>query len=309
MVYGTNLLQALPAPRQTEKAIQQLDFLVAIDVLPAEITGWSDVVLPESTYLERFDDAWAPAYKEPFIAMRQPAVEPMYDSKPGWWIARELGTRLGLHDYFDWNHPSEVVRWRVEAAHQSFAKLLTNGVITGPRTPVCEEEGLALSFDTPSKKIELFSATLASAGFDPIPNYTAHAQPPDGMYRLLFGRAPTHTFGRTANNRLLGSVFGENEVWINAAVARTLDVKNGERVVLENQDGVRSAPVKTKVTERIRGDCVYMVHGCGHSANGLKFAKGRGASDSELVTRYETAPIMGGTGMSVNFVRVLRAEA
>jgi thiosulfate reductase/polysulfide reductase chain A len=309
MVYGTNLLQALPAPRQTEKAIQQLDFLVAIDVLPAEITGWSDVVLPESTYLERFDDAWAPAYKEPFIAMRQPAVEPMYDSKPGWWIARELATRLGLHDYFDWNHPSEVVRWRVEAAHQSFAKLLTNGVITGPRTPVCEEEGLALSFDTPSKKIELFSATLASAGFDPLPNYKAHTQPPDGMYRLLFGRAPTHTFGRTANNRLLGSVFGENEVWINAAVARTLDVKNGERVVLENQDGVRSAPVKTKVTERIRGDCVYMVHGWGHSANGLKFAKGRGASDSELVTRYETDPIMGGTGMSVNFVRVLRAEA
>ena len=125
----------------------------------------------------------------------------------------------------------------------------------------------------------------------------------------LFGRAPTHTFGRTANNRILGSVFGENEVWINAVVARTLDVKNGERVVLENQDGVRSAPVKTKVTERIRGDCVYMVHGWGHSANGLKFAKGRGASDSELVTRYETDPIMGGTGMSVNFVRVLRAEA
>lgn len=309
MVYGTNLLQALPAPRQTETAIQQLDFLVAIDVLPAEITGWSDVVLPESTYLERFDDAWAPAYKEPFIAVRQPAVEPMYDSKPGWWIARELATRLGLHDYFDWNHPSEVVRWRVEAAHQSYAKLLTDGVITGPRTPVCEEDGLALSFDTPSKKIELFSATLASAGFDPLPNYTAHGQPPDGMYRLLFGRAPTHTFGRTANNRLLGSVFGENEVWINAAVARTLDVKNGERVILENQDGVRSAPVKTKVTERIRGDCVYMVHGWGHSANGLKFAKGRGASDSELVTRYETDPIMGGTGMSVNFVRVLRAEA
>lgn len=309
MAYGTNLLQALPAPRQTEKAIQQLDFLVAIDVLPAEITGWSDVVLPESTYLERWDDAWAPAYKEPFIALRRPAVEPMYDSKPGWWIARELATRLGLHDYFDWNEPSEVVRWRVEAAKQDFRTLLVNGVVTGPRAPVSEEEGLALSFDTPSKKIELFSATLAGAGFDPIPNYRPHAQPPEGMYRLLFGRAPTHTFGRTANNRLLGSVFGENEVWINAAIAKTLEVKNGERVVLENQDGVRSAPVKAKVTERIRGDCVYMVHGWGHSANGLKFAKGRGASDSELVTRYETDPIMGGTGMSVNFVRVLRAEA
>ena len=315
MVYGTNLMQALPAPKETEKAIQQLDFLVAIDVLPAEITGWADVVLPESTYLERFDDAWAPAYKEPFIAIRQPAVAPMYESKPGWWIASELAHRLNLGDYFDWKDPADVVKWRVEAAGQSFAKLRAQGVVTGPRVPVAEEEGLALSFDTPSKKIELFSSTLAGAGFDPIPNYTPHPQPPDGMFRLLFGRAPTHTFGRTTNNRLLGSVFGENEVWINAVAARALagfedkPLKSGDYIVLENQDGERSTRVRAKVTERIRGDCVYMVHGWGHTSKGLNFAKGRGASDSNLVTRYATDPIMGGTGMNVNFVRVLRAEA
>ena len=314
MVYGTNLMQSLPAPKETEKSIQQLDFLVAIDVLPAEITGWSDVVLPESTYLERFDDVWAPSYKEPFIAIRQPAVEPMYESKPGWWIARELASRLGLGGYFDWKDPLEVVRWRVEAAGHDFAKLRREGVIAGPRAPVAEEEGLALSFDTPSKKIELFSSALASAGFDPLPNYTPHAEPPDGMFRLLFGRAPTHTFGRTTNNRLAASVFAENELWINTVAANSLSgfedkpLKSGDSIVLENQDGVRSAPIKAKVTERIRGDCVYMVHGWGHSSNGLKFAKGRGASDSELVTKYVTDPIMGGTGMNVNFVRLLRAE-
>ena len=54
MVYGTNLMQSLPDPAHTAKAIQELDFIAAIDVLPAEITGWSDVVLPESTYLERY---------------------------------------------------------------------------------------------------------------------------------------------------------------------------------------------------------------------------------------------------------------
>lgn len=315
MVYGTNLIQALPAPKQTEKAIQGLDFLVAIDVLPAEITGWSDIVLPEATYLERLDDVWAPAYKEPFIALRQPAVEPMYQSKPGWWIAHELATRLGLGDYFDWKDPLEIIRWRVEAAGQSFARLREHGVINGQRVPVAEEEGVALSFDTPSKKIELFSAALAAAGFDPIPNYTPHAQPPDGMFRLLMGRAPTHTFGRMANNRLAGAVLPENEIWINPVAAKALSgfedrpLKSGETVVLVNQDGVRSLPIKAKVTERIRGDCVYMVHGWGHSANGMKFAKRRGASDSELVTRFETDPIMGGTGMNVNFVRLLRAEA
>jgi thiosulfate reductase/polysulfide reductase chain A len=314
MVYGTNLLQALPAPQQTMAAIEALDFLVTVDVLPVEIAGWSDVVLPESTYLERFDDAWAPAYKEPFIAVRQPAVEPMFDSKPGWWIAKELAKRLGVTSAFDWNEPSEVVRWRVEAAGHDFDQLLRDGVILGDRLPVAEEEGLALSFDTPGGKAELFSSTLAAAGFDPLPNYTPHPQPPDGMFRLLSGRAPTHTFGRTANNRLLSSVFPENEVWINSVAARAIagldePLKSGDRVVLENQDGVRSAPIRARVTERIRGDCVYMVHGWGHKANGLKYAKGRGASDSDLTTRYATDPIMGGTGMNVNFVRVLKAEA
>jgi thiosulfate reductase/polysulfide reductase chain A len=61
-VYGTKLLQALPNPQETMEAIQALDFIVSIDVLPAEICGWSDVVLPECTYLERCDDVWSPAY-------------------------------------------------------------------------------------------------------------------------------------------------------------------------------------------------------------------------------------------------------
>ena len=52
MVYGTNVIQSLPNPRQTKEAIQKLDFIVSIDVLPAEICSWSDVVLPECTYLD-----------------------------------------------------------------------------------------------------------------------------------------------------------------------------------------------------------------------------------------------------------------
>ncbi|HYM62278.1 MAG TPA: molybdopterin-dependent oxidoreductase [Thermoanaerobaculia bacterium] len=315
LVYGTNLIQSLPDPRNTEKAIKQLDFIATIDVLPAEIAGWSDVVLPESTYLERFDDVWSPAYKQPFIAVRQPAVAPMHDSKPGWWIARELANRLGLGDSFAWKDPVEHAEWRVKASGHDFRELLSKGVILGATVPVAEEEGLALSFDTPSKKIELVSSQLAAAGFDSLPNYTPHDEPPPGMFRLLFGRAPMHTFGRTTNNRFLGSVYDENEVWINSLAAKSLTgfeerpLRSGDRIVLENQDGIRSAPVKAKVTERIRGDAVFMVHGFGHTAKGLTFAKGRGASDSGLVTRYETDPVMGGTGMNVNFVRILRAEA
>lgn len=45
-----------------------------------------------------------------------------------------------------------------------------------------------------------------------------------------------------------------------------------------------SDPIKVKATERIRTDCVYLVHGFGHTAKGLKRARGKGASDAQLIT-------------------------
>jgi thiosulfate reductase/polysulfide reductase chain A len=310
MVYGSNLPMALPNPQQTYQAIEQLEFLVTVDVLPAEIVGWSDVVLPEATYLERCDELLNPYYRQPYVAVRQPAVEPMYESRPGWWIARELANRLGLDSFFPWKDSVEYAKTRLTAAGYDCEVLQRDGVVLGPPQPLYFDEGAPAEFYTDSGKIELYSARLASLGFDPMPTWHEDEveDPPTGYYRLLFGRAPSHTFGRTTNNRLLSEVHDENAVWVNRAVARRWGLRDGERVYLQNQDGVRStftAPVK--VTERIHPDAVYVVHGYGHTAKGLRFAHGRGIDDNQLVTRYRTDPIMGGTGMNVNFVTFVRA--
>ncbi len=314
LVYGTNLIQSLPNPAQTIKAIQALDFMVAIDVMPAEICGWADVVLPEATYLERCDELWAPYNDKPFVAVRQKVVEPMYDTKPGWWIAKELAHRIGLADYFPWKDSEEYAKHRVEAAGLSCEELQTKGVILGEPQPTTVEEGLGLSFDTPSGKVELYSETLEQLGFDPMPVFRPHAEPPPGHFRLIFGRSPVHSFSRTTNNRVLSSVHPENDVWINTSAAKALPafadrpLKTGDKIVLINQDGVRSDPVSVRVTERIRGDCVYMVHGFGLKNRRQRRSFGKGASDARLITRYAVDPLMGGTGMNVNFVRVERAE-
>ena len=100
----------------------------------------------------------------------------------------------------------------------------------------------------------------------------------------------------------------ENEIWVNADVAVRYGLKAGDRVRLKNQDGVVSDPIKARPTQAIRPDCVYMVHGFGHSTKMMKKAYRRGASDSQLITRYATDPLMGGTGMNVNFV-TLEQEA
>jgi len=307
-VYATNLLQALPGQEETIRAIQQLDLMVVVDVVPSEIAGWADVVLPESVYLERWDDPNTEAFREPFVSLRQPVVAPPADQKPNWWIARELAVKLGLAAFYPWTTIEEYLDARFQKAGLSLAQMKSQGVVVAPHRPINVEEGHALEFPTPSGKVEFWSAQLAAKGHDPVPRYQPHDEPPPGHFRLLFGRAPVHTFSRTQTNPILDDAMSENEVWVNADVARRWGLENGRPIRLVNQDGVVSDPVKVKATERIRTDCVYIVHGFGHTARGLKRTVGKGASDAQLVTRYAVDPLMGGTGMNVNFV-TFRVEA
>ncbi len=309
-VYGSNLLQSLPQPEKTVQALEALDFTVAIDVIPNEITGWADVVLPESVYLERYDDLHAPAFREPFVALRQPVVEPLEGTKPGWWIAKELSGRLGLSAFTPWGDDVEgYLDARLQAMGHSLEGMKDTGVIHGDPQPVYIEDGIEPEFETPSGKIELYSQQLMDAGLSPVPEYRVKEAPGAGQFRLLFGRAPAHTFGRTTNNRFLSRVYDKNKVWVNANRAQELGISNGDLVNLKNQDGVEVGPIEVRATQAIRPDCVYMVHGYGHSDPRLRFGYGRGVDDAQLVTRVAIDPEMGGTGLFANFVSLERVQS
>lgn len=307
IVYGCNVPLTLPDPRRTIEVMQQLDFVVAIDTMPAEVTGYADVVLPENTYLERYDDIDNGPYRVPFVALRQPAIASMYDSRPGWWIAKTLGDKMGLGQFFPWKDAEDYLATRLEKSGLSFEQLKKDGVLVGQAQPIYDDSP-QMTFKTPSGKIELFSQQLADAGLQPMPEYEPPEEPPTGYFRLLFGRSPVHTFSRTTNNRRLLEVVPENELWINTEMARQLGYRNGDRVMLENQDSVKTGPIKLRVTERIRQDCVFMVHGFGREDRRLKAGFGKGAADSRLVTRVKRDPAMGGTGMNVNFVTLYRVQ-
>jgi thiosulfate reductase/polysulfide reductase chain A len=301
-VYATNLINALPNQDETIKAIQNLDLLVVVDVIPSEIAGWADVVLPESVYLERYDDLHSSPFKEQFLDIRQPVVESPNDQKPNWWIAKKLADKLGVGNYFPWKNIEEYLDFRLQKIGTNLETLKKKGVIHGKKVPIYFEEGIEPKFNTPSGKIEFFSPQLQAAGFDPVPKYKKPDAPPPGYFRLLFGRSPVHSFSRTQSNRILMDMMDENEIWVNNDIAKQYGLKNAQHIKLKNQDGVVSNKIKVKVTERIRTDCVYMVHGFGHNSRMLKGAYGKGASDSQLITKYVNDPIMGGTGMNVNFV-------
>jgi len=310
MVSGTNLVASVPLKAQLAKALQSLELLVVVDTMPMEITGYADVVLPECTYLERYDDIRATAHREPTLSLRMPAVEPKNQTKPAWWIAKELGERLGLGAYFNYKDYSEVLDWQLKQVGSSLEEMQRIGVkkVARKSSPYIEP-GTIHTFKTASGKIQLYSHELEEAGFDPLPVFTKHPEPEEGFYRLIYGRAPMHTFSRTANNPNLVALMPENSVWVNPRVANLWGLKKDQYVWLKNQDGaVSNFPVKVRMTERIRWDSVYIVHGFGHHHKPLKLAYGRGVSDTELITNVMFDPIMGGTGMRGNFITFLTKD-
>jgi thiosulfate reductase / polysulfide reductase chain A len=305
IVTGTNLLKAMPNQKETLEAIGKLDLLVAVDVMPMETVMMADVILPECSYLERHDALAVGKGRSLTISLRQPAVAPLYESKPGWWIARELANRLDLGEYFPYQTLEDKIKAQCKLWEVNYEDLKKVGTITVPNsstpyiTPLTPAE-----FKTTSGKIELYSNELKEKGFDPVPVYTRHPVPAEGEFRLIYGRSPVHTFSRTVNNPELNELYPENEVWVNAARARELGMKSGDYVTLLNQDGMRSNRILVKATQRIRKDCVYLVHGFGSTSSSLTRAFKKGADDQGLITRYAVDPICGSTGMHVNFVRL-----
>ena len=312
IVNATNLLSTVPDMNNTLKAIQNLDLLVAVDTMPMEITGWADVVLPECTYLERYDALRAAPHRKPAIALRMPAAEPLNNTKPGYEIARDLSKKLGLGSYFPFEKQEDIIEWQLKKIGSSLEEMKATGVKTFERDAddLYFTEDEKVEFPTDSGKIELYSSYFEQYGFDPLPKYVPHEEPSEGFYRLIYGRAPMHTFGRTSNNPNLTDLMGENKVWINPKIAKEWGLKDDQEIWLKNQDGaVTDFPVKVRITERIRWDSVYIVHGFGHTQKQMTRCFGKGASDTRLVTKVLVDPIMGGTGMRGNFVTFLTEKA
>ena len=114
-----------------------------------------------------------------------PAVEPMYQTKPAWWIAKQLGERLGLGEYFNYKDYAEVLDWQLKQAGSSLAELKTIGVKkTARKTSPYIEPGTVHQFKTATGKIHLYSHEMEAAGFSPLPVFTQHPEPQEGFYRL-----------------------------------------------------------------------------------------------------------------------------
>ena len=292
-----NPIQSLPDRSKTLEAFGKMDFIATVDIIMNDTAWYSDVVLPEASYLERYDPL-LPVGNKAFI--RQPVVEPQGEAKSALWIYKQLGERLGLGDFFQYEDEEDYIRQQLEPLGVSLEEVKEKGYAEMPES---EHDG-EITFNTPSGKIEVYSETLKNAGFSPWPTWEEPPFPTADEFYLLTGKVAQHTQFGTQNNQLLHKYSDEPRLWMNAKIAAKLGIEDGDWVEITSPVG--KAHSLLLATEAIRPDCVYLTPGYGHISKGLKTAFGVGASDSALHVTY-TDPISGGQALSQTFVTVKKA--
>ena len=227
-------------------------------------------------------------------------IEPQGEAKSALWVFKELGTRLGLGDFFQYKDEEDYINQQLAPTGISLGELRLHGSV---ETGTGDENDI-YQWSTPSGKIELFSASLEKNNFDPLPVWQEPPLPKAGEFYLLTGKVGQHTQFGTQNNQLLHKYQDAPRLWMAAEAAETLGLKDWDMVEVTSPVG--SVKVALEVTTAIRSDCVYLTPGFGHLSMGLRTAYGVGASDSALHVTY-TDPISGGQALSQTFVSVKKA--
>jgi thiosulfate reductase / polysulfide reductase chain A len=274
---------AMPDPQAQKEAFDNCDLLVAIDTHYSEFAWYADVILPESTYLERDNPICLQKGPKPRLAVRRQVVEPVFDTKAGWEIFKQLADRLDIGEHFPYTTINDLYAWQLEGTGHTIEDFAEKGFIPLTDKPVMyDPEKLDGQFKTPSGKIEIISEKLTKAGFESLKPYVSPDKPAKGQFRLVYGRSAVHTHGHTINNPLLHELMPENSLWINTKVAARMNVNEGDLVDVIASNGVTETG-QAHVTDFIHPECVYTVHGFGRQVPLQTKAYHAGFSDQKLM--------------------------
>ena len=324
VITRSNPMQTMTDRTKVEKVLKAMDLVVVCDVYISETAAFADIVLPESTYLEREEAIFDYSSKSPTYSIRQPVVKTIGDSKPCWQIWRELAVKMGLGEYYKWTNMEDFQLAQLKGDKAEFARLKQDGWLEYgdsplllrekkmvaafskryPNARVPDSDGTytsALQFATPSGKIELTSAHVEEmAPGRGVIRYREVKFKKDDELFFIQGKVAIHTNGATHNIPFLHNLMPDCSLWIHPDTAKKLNVKTGDNIRIFNELG--SEEGTALVTPGIRSDTVFAYMGFGSKNKELKRAYNRGIHCGHLLPDV-TAPVCGmslhTTGVSV----------
>jgi len=261
IAYRFDPIAAFPDPDEQRRVLDNLDLLVSIDVNYSDTAWYADVILPESTYLERSNIIATQKGPKPGFVMRRQAMEPRYESKPAWEIFTLLAERMGVGQYFAYKSIEDIWNYQLAGTGVKIEDFGAKGLVGLTKDPIMMPRD-AIKFTTASGKIELVSSKLEKVGFHSFAPYVTPKKPAEGFFRLTFGRTAVHAHAQSQNNPYLNEIVPENSLWINTDEAVKLGIKNGDMVEVSAEG--YSGNIRAYVTPYIHPEAVFMLHGFGN---------------------------------------------
>ncbi len=299
-------LMGYPEPDRMKQIFDNLDLLVSVTFTWCDTAWYADVVLPMSPYLERENVIAAKNHLKPYFFMRRRAVEPRFDTKADWEIFAGLARRMGIKE-LDYDNIEDVWNFQLQGTGVSISDFNETGMVQLTDKPIYPDRD-KLKFGTQSGKLEIISKKLEDQGLPSLKPYEAPERPPEGQYRITFGRCALHTQGHTVNNPALNELMAENVLWINTQEAEKLGIADKDWVNV-TQDAY-TEQIQAKVTDFIHPEAIFVIHGFGHQLPVESRAYGKGLADHHFMkgTLKKWDPAGGALAYQENFVTVSKAH-
>ncbi|MBI2907208.1 MAG: molybdopterin-dependent oxidoreductase [Chloroflexi bacterium] len=240
-------------------------FYVAHDTFVNETTVWADIVLPATTFLERWDVQSVPSFEMvPAVSLMQPVILPRGESRSFFDLSLHLARRIGggLEQHFAFGSMEKYVaaaiapiQGLVQAGGLKF--LREKGVWYDVAAKPSYKSYEAGGFKTPSKKYEVLAGPQGRPQtlpvYQPIAAFQDMAE--DEFHLVLF-QWNVHTYARTADCMWLSEIVHENAVWLNPQTAKARGIKKGDPVRITSPLG--SIVSRAWLTQGVRPNVVAM---------------------------------------------------
>lgn len=265
--FGSNLALTWPDTNKVNKAFEKLELFVVCDTFMTETAKMADVVLPGVTFMERED---LRDYRNMGIVLLMrtgKAVGPIGNSMEDWKIVQGIARKMGDGKYFPWESTEELFKYVLKPSPISLDQLKQNpgGIYYAEKI---YRKYLNGGFNTPSKKVEIYSQTLKEQGFEPIPTFHEPVESPvatpdlakDYPLILITGiKVLPYSHSQYHNMPSMRKMLPEPYVKIHPDTATTYGIAQGDMVIVETLRG--SIKLRANLTEDILRGVVAVMHG------------------------------------------------
>ena len=268
--FGGNMVMAHADSRRGREALRSLDFFVQADLFMTPTAELADIVLPVTTPFE--SEALKIGFEysqeaQSLVQLRRPLVAPRGEARSDLQIVFDLATRLGLGTHF-WNGDIEAA-YRHQLAPSGIALEDLRAHPEGVRVPLTtrHRKYAESGFATPSHKVELYSATLAAHGYEPLPAFEEPLISPRSRpdladrYPLVLSCAKSLFFCETQHRQVaaLRKSAPDPLVELHPSTAETRGIEAGDWVRLETPLG--SVRARAKLNANLDPQVVFAQHG------------------------------------------------